>query len=111
MSSFTARLKFDGSEFEVLTCTYSFNQLTDDKGRPASDVRAGHITISLWAADDEKILDWMADPDKQGKGSVVFYKIDQASTLKELKFEEAYCVRFEESFTANTPQGMVATIE
>jgi hypothetical protein len=111
MSSFSARFKFDGKEFEVLSCNYSFNQLTDDKGRPASDVRAGHISLTLSAAEDQKLLDWMADPDKQGKGSIVFYKIDQASTLKEVKFEEAYCVGFSEHFTANTPDGMTATIE
>ena len=110
MSSFSATFKFDGQEYEVQACSYSFDQLTDDKGRPASSVRGGHITMSLVLNEDEKILEWMNDADKKSKGSIVFKKIDQDSTMKELKFEDAYCVSFVESFTANVPDSMVASI-
>ena len=110
MSSFSAVFKFDGNEYEILTCCYSFDQLTDDKGRPASAVRSGHITVSFVLNDDEKILEWMNDADKKAAGSIVFKKIDQDSTLKEVKFEDAYCVSYTESFTANVPDSMVASI-
>jgi hypothetical protein len=110
MSSFSAIFKFDGKEYEVLTTNYSFHQLTDDKGRPASAVKAGDIAVSLVVGDDEKILEWAVDSDKKSSGSIIYKKIDQDSTLKELKFEDAYCHSYSEGFTANMPDSMVANI-
>jgi hypothetical protein len=109
-SSFKAVLKFGGNEYEIRTASYSFTQLTDEKGRPSSDVFNGHIEIAFVQADDEKLLEWMVDADKKDKGSVVWLKSDEGSTLKELKFEDAYCVAFHEGFSANSPDSMVTTI-
>lgn len=112
MSSFKATLKVNGKEFDVLAVNYSFNQKTDEQGRPASDVRKGNITVSIVGSDDDSTLGWMIDPYKKTNGSIVFEKIDQASTLKELKFEDAYCVGFTENFSSvdNEPLTITLTI-
>ena len=110
MSSFMGFLKAEGKEFELQSCTYSFSQMTDDKGRPASQVHAGLINVSFVLGDDEKIPEWMVDSDKKSSGSIVFQKIDEGSTLKEIKFEDAYCVGFTEGFTANVPDSMSVNI-
>lgn len=111
MSSFKATLKVDGKSFDVVACTYSFTQNTDERGRPASDVRKNHMKITIVASDDDKVLGWMIDPYKKTNGSVTFEKIDQASTLKEIKFEDAYCVAYEEDFDAVNAQAMTDTFE
>lgn len=110
MSSFKATLKAEGKQFEVLSCVFSFGQNIDDKGRPASDVRKGTISVEIVASEDDSIVGWMIDPYKKGNGSIVFEKIDQASTMKEVKFEDAYCVNYSEHFNATSNDAMVATL-
>lgn len=111
MPSFHSLLKLDGKEFEVLNCTYSFTQNTDEKNRPSSDVRKGHISLDIVATDDETILGWMVDPYQKKNGSIVFEKIDQASTLKEIKFTDCYCVHYTEKFHYNTNDPMTISLE
>jgi type VI secretion system TssD-like protein len=55
-------------------------------------------------------MGWMIDPYAKKNGSVVFKKIDQDSTLKEVKFEDAYCVGYSESFSANSASAMTLTL-
>jgi hypothetical protein len=110
MSSFEATFKVNGKEYPVLTCNFSFGQATDDKGRPASAVQSGNISVSLVANEDDALLGWMIDPYKKQDGSIVFNKIDQASALKELQFKEGYCVSYSESFNANSSNAMVVTL-
>ena len=78
MSSFKATLKVNGKEFDVVSVAYQFNQKTDEKGRPASDVRKGNITVAIVGSEDDSLLGWMIDPYKKTNGSIVFEKIDQA---------------------------------
>jgi hypothetical protein len=111
MSSFKATFKVDGKSFDVVSCSYSFTQNIDERGRPASDVRKGHIKVTVVASDDDKVLGWMIDPYKKTNGSITLEKIDQASTLKEIKFEDGYCVSYEEDFDAVNAQAMTDTFE
>lgn len=110
MSSFAATFKVNGKEYEVLTCNFSFGQATDDKGRPASAVHGGHISLTIVASDDDSLLGWMIDPYKKQDGAIVFNKIDQDSTLKEVQFKEGYCVSYSEAFNANSNNAMTATL-
>lgn len=107
MSSFAATLKVNGKDFEVINCSYSFSQNTDQENRPAGKVMVGQITLSILGDDDKTILEWMADPYKMQKGSIEFNKIDEASTLKKIEFEDAYCTNFSEGFAANVADSMV----
>jgi hypothetical protein len=110
MSSFSATFKIDGKEFDVISCSYSFGQNTDEKGRPSSSVFGGHISLQISAPEDDGLLSWMIDPYKKSNGSVVFNKIDQDSTMKELKFEEGYLVSYGETFHANSSDPMAASL-
>ena len=109
MPSFKATFKIDGNEYDVISCVYSFGQATDEKGRPASDVQGGNISLQI-SADDTGVVGWMIDPYAKKSGSIVFNKTDQDSTLKEVKFEDGYCVGYSESFNANSSSPMTATI-
>jgi hypothetical protein len=110
MSSFKSTLKVSGKEFEILDCTFSFSQATDDLGRPSSDVRKGKITVDIVASADDSMLGWMVDPYKKVSGSIVFEQIDQASTLKEIKFDDAYCVGYSEHFNSTSSNPMTASV-
>ena len=110
MPSFKATFKLDGNEFDVISCVYSFGQSTDEKGRPASDVQGGNISLQISVDDDSSIMGWMIDPYSKKSGSIVFNKTDQDSTLKEVKFEDGYCVGYSESFNANSASAMTVTL-
>jgi Hemolysin coregulated protein Hcp (TssD) len=109
MPSFKATFKLDGNEYDVISCVYSFGQATDEKGRPASDVQGGNISVQ-YSEDGTGVLGWMIDPYAKKNGSIVFNKTDQDSTLKEVKFEDGYCVGYSESFNANSASAMIATV-
>ena len=110
MSSFNAILQVEGGEFDVLSCNFSFGQATDDKGRPASKVQAGNIFVQIITSDDTALIGWMIDPYKKTSGSIVFKKIDEDSTLKEVKFEDAYCVGYSESFNSTSASSMTISL-
>ena len=110
MSSFKAIFKFEGKEYEVITCVYSLGQSVDDKGRPSSTVRGGNISLQVAASDDDTLIGWMVDPFKKSDGSIIFNKIDENSTMKELKFEQGYCVGYSESFSASSNGPMTVSL-
>ena len=110
MSSFAATFKLDGNEFAVISCVYSFGQSTDTKGQPSSDISGGNISLQIAASDDSSIIGWMIDPNGKKSGSIVFKRADQDSTLKEVKFEEGFCVGYSESFNANSTMPMTITL-
>ncbi len=108
--SFKATLKVEGGEFDVLSCNFSFGQATDEKGKPASNVQGGSIFVQIVTSDDTSLLGWMIDPYKKTSGSIVFNKTDEDATLKEVKFEDAYCVGYSESFNATSASSMTVSL-
>lgn len=110
MSSFSASFEIDGNKFQVITCTYSFGQAMDAKGQPSSDIQGGSISLQIAASDDSSIIGWMIDPNGKKNGSIIFKRSDQDSTLKEVKFEEGFCVGYSESFAANATLPMTITL-
>ena len=109
MASFSAVFNAAGSEeCEVVSCSYSFNQTTDDKGRPSSVVQGGTIKCTIVSTDSTKIISWMLDPYKRADGKIVFKRADQDSKLKEIDFKEAYCVGYTENFDARGDETQAA---
>ena len=102
MSAFKAKFTLDGTEYGVLSCNYSFGQGLDSKGQPSTDVQGGTISLQIAATDDSGIIDWMIDPKGKKDGSIVFDKSDGNGKLKEVKFEEGYCVGYHEAFSATS---------
>src|SRR6185295_15788631 len=111
MSSFSANLKLEGKDFEVLDCNYSFNQNVDQEGRPAGKVFGGGITVTILGdgEDDKEVVKWMLDQNKLLKGSIEFHKLDDSAVLQKIEFEEALCGSFSEQFTANSTDSMHKT--
>ena len=93
-----------------MSCNYSFGQATDEKGRPASNVQSGNIFVQIVASDDDSMMGWMVDPYKKTSGSIVFKRIDQDSTFKEVKFEDGYLVGMSESFSSTNSSPMTLSL-
>lgn len=50
---------------------------------------------------DSHFTAWSIDPYQRKNGRLIFYRQDAEATLKEVIFEEAYCVTYEEYMVAD----------
>ncbi len=76
-----------------------FSQATDDKGRPSSAVQGGGIMVQVVSTDDRKLAEFMLDPYRRFNGSLVYKRQDADATMKEIAFQDAYCVQYSDAFS------------
>jgi type VI protein secretion system component Hcp len=98
--SFKSVLQLDGEEINVLNCQFSFTQSVDHNGKPAARPIGGLITITLESDGNTGLFDWMISNTQTKSGKIIFYRRDALSKMKELSFQDAYCVDYHESFSA-----------
>lgn len=108
--SFKAKLKVGGNEYNVLSCNYGLHQEVDATGRPSSITRGGKIVVTVESTSDTSLSDWMFNNFELRSGSLVFLKRDTEATSKELKFTDAYAVKYVENFDASGNNPMTETI-
>lgn len=97
--SFTSKFKTSsGKERNILSVEYAMLQETDPTGRPSSVTRGGKIHLTVEGTGETDLFEWMTNSFERKDGSVVFKKRDSDATLKELKFKEAYIVKYTENF-------------
>lgn len=95
--AFRASLKFEGQEYDVLECNYSFRRDVDLKGRPSSNVYGGNIYVKIESTDDTKIISQMVNQFKPCTGTITFNKGDEDAKMKEVTWENGYVIKFTES--------------
>ncbi|CAZ94468.1 type VI secretion system tube protein TssD [Zobellia galactanivorans] len=98
--SFLAKLIIDGQDYNVLHCTYNFEQPMDSTGKPAGKPLGGQIMITLESQGKFDLFHWMSSSDQTKDGTIIFYKRDAMSQLQRVEFTKAYCVSLEEEFDA-----------
>ena len=98
--SFKSILKVAGKNYNVLNVNYGLFQETDVTGRPSTITRGGKIDITVESTGETDLFEWMTNSFERKDGSIVFKKRDSDATLKELKFKEAYIVKYTENFDA-----------
>ncbi|WP_103865875.1 type VI secretion system tube protein TssD [Aquimarina sp. I32.4] len=108
--SFKAVFKVDGEEFNVLNSSYSLHQETDATGRPSTITRGGKVTITVESTGSQKLSDWMFNNFETKDVSIVYFKRDTEASLKELRMEMTYAVKYTETFDANGKTPMIETI-
>ncbi|MDY3318243.1 phage tail protein [Ornithobacterium rhinotracheale] len=110
--SFKAKFKVAGKERNILAIDFGMLQETDATGRPSSVTRGGKVNITVEGTGETDLFEWMTNSFERKDGSIVFLKRDSEATLKELKFKEAYIVKYKEEFDASsdTPLTEVFTI-
>ncbi|QYS88265.1 MULTISPECIES: type VI secretion system tube protein TssD [Flavobacterium] len=96
--SFKSKLVVAGKEYTVLNVNYGLFQETDATGRPSTVTRGGKIELTIEGTADTSFFEWMTNSFERKDGSVKFFKRDSDAVLKELKFSEAYVVKFRENF-------------
>lgn len=107
--SFKAQLEIAGEVSNILEVKYDLYQETDASGRPSSVARGGQIEITIESTAKDKFFSACADSFERLDGSVKFLKRDTNATLKELKFKQAYVVRYKEVFTSTGENPLTET--
>ena len=98
----TGGFKLDGKEAQLVALSYHFFRQVDDKGRPATQVRRGEITVTI-ASDDKlklAIIEWFAIPDTGKKGEIILYSGEGSDkkVFKKVEFENGYVSDYHETY-------------
>lgn len=107
--AFKAQLKIGGKTFDVLQTNFSLNRDVDSKGRPTSGVYGGTINVEIESTEDTSVIETMVNNTfKPFNGSVLFKKSEEDAKMKELLFETAYIIQYNEgiSVVGNKPMSL-----
>ena len=102
--SLTARLHIEGHSNEdtgspVLSCDFGFAQEIGANGAPISHIRGGIINLSIRGIDDPELLQWMIGENSWKNGRIVFSGVTSTGPGRTILFNNAYLVKYQESFT------------
>ena len=102
MGSFRASLELGGKEFDVLYSEYSFSRDTDKKGKPASNVYGGRVTVQIESTEDSSVVEAMLNSQfKSIDGKIIYKKTEEDAKMKEVEFKNAYLVHYKEILDVN----------
>ena len=96
--SFVAKADIDGEEMNVLHCGFRFFQGTDVTGKPTCIPQGGTVNLTVESNGSTSLFDWMVSPVQTKNGTITFFRRDNMSKLKTLKFFEGVCVEYYETF-------------
>jgi hypothetical protein len=98
--AFAARLDLDPlQDVRLVDFSYSFSRDFDPTGRPSGGVRGGVIQITIESSGKTDMFAWMVDPFQTKSGKIrIMDETTAGSSLKEISFEDAYIVAYNESF-------------
>lgn len=106
--SFAIVLTIDGKEYDrVLSVNYNIGRAIDHFGRPVGQPIGGQINLTIESSVDNSLFAWIVDPYAHKNGSIKFQQGGQASTMRELSWENGYIVSFAESADATSASSMV----
>ncbi|PTS94628.1 type VI secretion system needle protein Hcp [Pedobacter sp. HMWF019] len=100
--AFKTRVTLGSKEYDVLQCSYSLNRDVDAKGRPSSGVYGGTIHLEVESTEDTSVIESMVNNQyKAFAGTIVFKKGEEDAKMKELHFEDAYIIQYNEGIAVN----------
>lgn len=105
-----AELILEGNTYLLNSISIEIGEAMDNSGRPASKSKGGKIDIELSSVKDEVFYDWMVHTRKTLNGSINLYEADFETKLKEIQFEEAYCIQYVEIFSGELEDNMVTKL-
>ncbi len=97
--SFLAKLKIDGTEYNVMEADYSITQPDDGTGLPDSKPVGGKIFLKVESDKSTALVDWAMSNSERRSGTLVFFNRDSVSTFRHIAFSDAYCLKFRELFS------------
>jgi hypothetical protein len=100
--AFKTRVTLGSKEYDVLQCSFSLNRDVDAKGRPSSGVYGGTIHLEVESTEDTSVIESMVNNQyKAFAGTIVFKKGEEDAKMKELHFEDAYIIQYNEGIAVN----------
>jgi hypothetical protein len=102
-----AELVLEGNTYLLNSVSVEIEQTADQFGRPSTAAKGGRIEIEMFSVEDDVIFDWMVHTRKTLNGSINLYEADFETKLKEIKFEDAYCIEFSERFDEASEENLV----
>ncbi|MFD2909847.1 type VI secretion system tube protein TssD [Flavobacterium ardleyense] len=108
--SFLAKLEIDGEVMNVLEFQFSVSQDIDKSGKPSADPNGGRFRLVLESTKSTMLFDWMISNNQTKNGKVTFYRRDAVSKMRELQFNEGYCIGYDEVFLAQSNTSMSVEI-
>jgi hypothetical protein len=102
-----AELVLEGNTYLLNSVSVEIEQNADQFGRPSSAAKGGKLEIELFSVEDDTIFDWMVHTKKTLNGSINLYEADYDTKVKEIKFEDAFCIEFSEQFTEAAEDNLV----
>ena len=107
-------LKIGGRSYNVVECTYEFNQSIDETGKPVSRPKGGTITFVMPSTSDDDLFfyKWMFNKTevKNGKFKFVVFTNQNNLSYKSVSFENAYCISLSDYFNDNDSKLMYTTV-
>ena len=84
-----------GKEYDVLYSNYEFKRNTDAKGKPASSVTGGYVSVTVESTEDTTAIEAMLN-----------------NQFKEIEFKNAYIVHYKETLdtTNDVPMTIAMTL-
>lgn len=104
--AFKARLNLASKDYDVLQCNFSLSRDVDAKGRPSSGVYGGTIHIEVESTEDTSVIESMVNSQyKPFSGKITIKKSEEDAKMKELSFEDAYIIQYNEgiNIVGNNP--------
>ncbi|MDI9311686.1 MAG: type VI secretion system tube protein TssD [Limnohabitans sp.] len=109
--SFLAKAVIEGVTMNVLEFDFKINQDIDKSGKPSSDPGGIKIRMLVESTKDTLLFDWMISQMQTKNGTVTFYRRDAVSKMREMQFNEAYCINYREIFLADNKVPMQIEFE
>ena len=100
--SFLAKLEIDGEEMNVLEFQFSIGQEIDKSGKPSADPNGGRFRVIVELTRSTMLFDWMISNNQTKNGKLTFFRRDAISKMRELVFNDGYCIGYDEKFFATT---------
>ncbi len=98
--AYKGTLNFAGKDYSVMSSSWAFQRSTDQKGRPASGVYGGEVSLAVEATDEVGLLEAMLNTQtKAQKATITFDKGTADGELKKLELEDAYITAYSESMS------------
>ncbi len=96
---FTATLTIGADKFDVLSFGTSFSRDFDQKGRPASAVRAGDLALTIEITQNEKLIDMMINAQNKAiDGKIEFWQSGKDGIFRSVVFTNGYITSYKEGF-------------
>jgi type VI protein secretion system component Hcp len=104
--AYKATLEYAGAKYSILSASWAFNRSVDQKGRPASGVYGGEVSLVVESSDDVALMEAMLNAQtKAEKATITFDKGTADGELKKMELTDAYIINYSEgmSFGGSDP--------